>query len=899
MTTSLVLSGRGQGAGLRDPHEEPPFVLPPPASRLPPASGFALVASLLMITVITGAAVAFFQSTRIERFVSRNYADLARAQLAAEGAAAEAQARIAAAVGTSFQYISGQDAQASNSYIWGFTLGANGQPVLNPSGPVRLVSTNTNPSSAISNTIVIDSAAGLQRTVAAVTITNATDTNRSIRYAFWVDDAVSSFNPIRSGTNNRLPGLGPGSLGLPYRTGSGNSFSVLPGASLTAWPSNVSYTYVTNTNSGQTYASLRWPLITPRTMNLITNPSPNTPFQDYDLAADSFADAATPAGTPKVNLRVLAAYANTLSQNQGVSNAKAQLLENLLTNPSSAWQTNIQVVTASGSTNRMNLGGNFSFLLNRYSSNECRQILANLVDYLDADRIPTTDDANNPTYFGVECWPAGTPTNTVAQGHPIPIFVTPGLVFNWKVTAPLQGRLNSTRILAAVGLLNPWPSATLPITWSNNYIWDISMTVTGNVTANLYSSNVAAFFETNVVERTGSGPNPIPAASSRLCPNPISGGSLQFASRTNGLFLVVSNLTNITFSSLQVVPRRVRLLYSTNSGVQRFVVANLDFLSNSPATILPNSVTYAGPAATVILFTNTTSAGMDSWHLQDDPRNFFRAGSSFNPTNSWVRTASTNTSQVPVPANGMSVFSFTNTFSDPLQGLATNASSWLSSTALTNHFNGHFGKATTNQSTNTMTYSIGELGFLSTGQAWKTLNLVDTNPPAAEQEDWRILDYVTSGEMPEEAAKASFLTNTLNTPRGRFVRGPINANSRKYGTWLGWLTGAAPNAAIAAAATEISALGTNAISSSVGSLFTNSWVNQFGTGTNQMLRENAVRAVADGLTVSSRTFIVYSVGESLFNGRVMGRAALRTLILVDTDPTTGQTRVSKIYQSSQ
>ena len=79
MTPSLVLSGRGQGAGLRDPNEQPPST-----SRLPPASGFALVATLLMITVITGAAVAFFQSTRIERFVSRNYADLARAQMAAE-----------------------------------------------------------------------------------------------------------------------------------------------------------------------------------------------------------------------------------------------------------------------------------------------------------------------------------------------------------------------------------------------------------------------------------------------------------------------------------------------------------------------------------------------------------------------------------------------------------------------------------------------------------------------------------------------------------------------------------------------------------------------------------------------------------------------------------------------
>jgi hypothetical protein len=217
---------------------------------------------------------------------------------------------------------------------------------------------------------------------------------------------------------------------------------------------------------------------------------------------------------------------------------------------------------------------------------------------------------------------------------------------------------------------------------------------------------------------------------------------------------------------------------------------------------------------------------------------------------------------------------------------------------MTNHFNGHFGKTTTNQSTNTMTYSIGELGFLSTGQAWKTLNLVDTNPPAAGQEDWRILDCVSSGEMPEEAVNPSFLTNSLSTPRGSVVRGPLNANSRKYGTWLSWLSGATPSAAAAAAATSISAMGTNAISASVGAVFTNAWVDQFGAATNQMLRENAVRALADGLTVSSRTFTVYSVGESLFNGRVMGRATLRTLILVDTDPTTGQARVSKLNQSS-
>jgi hypothetical protein len=47
-----------------------------------------------MISAITGAAIAFFQSMRVERMVSRNYSDLARARMAAEGAADDGQALI-------------------------------------------------------------------------------------------------------------------------------------------------------------------------------------------------------------------------------------------------------------------------------------------------------------------------------------------------------------------------------------------------------------------------------------------------------------------------------------------------------------------------------------------------------------------------------------------------------------------------------------------------------------------------------------------------------------------------------------------------------------------------------------------------------------------------------------
>ena len=98
---NTLFDGEGQGATRTRPptsDHRPPTTdhrLPPSALHpLRPPAAFALVATLLMITVITGAAVAFFQSTRIERFVSRNYAELARAQLAAEAATAAGQALI-------------------------------------------------------------------------------------------------------------------------------------------------------------------------------------------------------------------------------------------------------------------------------------------------------------------------------------------------------------------------------------------------------------------------------------------------------------------------------------------------------------------------------------------------------------------------------------------------------------------------------------------------------------------------------------------------------------------------------------------------------------------------------------------------------------------------------------
>lgn len=70
-----------------------PFFRAQPRFRAAPPA-FALVTTLLMVMAITGAAVAFFQATRLERLVSRNYSDVARAQLAAQSGVAAAQGLI-------------------------------------------------------------------------------------------------------------------------------------------------------------------------------------------------------------------------------------------------------------------------------------------------------------------------------------------------------------------------------------------------------------------------------------------------------------------------------------------------------------------------------------------------------------------------------------------------------------------------------------------------------------------------------------------------------------------------------------------------------------------------------------------------------------------------------------
>ena len=250
MTPSLLLRKRGPGPEAprlpTSDHRPEPFVAlpehrevqseggPPPTSRLSPAPGFALVATLLMITVITGAAVAFFQSTRIERFVSRNYADLARAQLAAESGHALAASLLRAATANDHFIVvlnptnrqlflgngSNQTALSTFAYLPLFSHATN--PTSYTTNSSDLVTASNQPAMSVDGGVTFTNTlpGGLTVTSPAVSWINLTnaDGRTNARFAFWVEDLSGRLDLSvagSTGTNTARPtGTNPAELAL-------------------------------------------------------------------------------------------------------------------------------------------------------------------------------------------------------------------------------------------------------------------------------------------------------------------------------------------------------------------------------------------------------------------------------------------------------------------------------------------------------------------------------------------------------------------------------------------------------------------------------------------------------------------------------------------------------------
>lgn len=468
--------------------------MPPPASRLPPSTkseiqnikyktlsfsspeplnpltpktscgGFALVATLLMITVITGAAVAFFQSTRIERFVARNYADLARAQLAAEGAAAAGQALITSlftnypdsAVG----WARLADTELATFYFRttnanGFlTNGANAatpasQPVFLFAYPLASganavqVSAFSASAPVFTNTATPDGQAGL-------TAANRVDLNSDnwigtppggtkpalrakwvellqepsqpkntnlnsagfpinpaiARYAFWAEDESFRVNINRAGATprgNNTPGTNPAEIALQGAL-SGNNAILAQG--------------VTNLQ-----VALRSNIPTPATMAL-ANPTNNYDANRFVVSVHSSALNLSRGGTLRLNLNQI------VSSSTDATTIRSQLdriLAGITNANTNAAPSNTAAMPAFGQRfYRLNTNGttlnDTSVVTGTAGANQrtaiyLQKIAANIRDYIDTDSQPTI--VNNDNGFTNRTGTPNTPlnsTNVIGNG---------------------------------------------------------------------------------------------------------------------------------------------------------------------------------------------------------------------------------------------------------------------------------------------------------------------------------------------------------------------------------------------------------------------------------------------------------------------------------------------------
>jgi len=390
---SLKLGGKWRGPGCP--------LLASVSSRLPQASSFALVATLLMVAVITGAAVAFFQSTRIERFVARNYASLARVQLAAEGGYALAASLIRfgcandhflVVQNTNRQIFIGngtnQAAPATFAYLplFSFTNLPQGystnQPVVTDSNPPVLPTvgeTNSFPY------VLPGGLVGTSPPVVWVYLTNSSG-GTNARFVFWVEDLGGRLDLSVAGTNGtnarRPTGTNPAELAL---------WSLFGG--------NANLPSVTDDPTVGTLVSNRAALVTPATARLL---SPTTIPTNLlgELATGLVQDTNEPElipfgfgyadrGRPKYNLQTFGTNA---------TNGTTNLLSII--------------------TNNLNSNGGFTSRSGGMNPTRYLHALgANIRDYIDTDSVPTAYNVpglvgNGARIRGVEPLPLITETAT-------------------------------------------------------------------------------------------------------------------------------------------------------------------------------------------------------------------------------------------------------------------------------------------------------------------------------------------------------------------------------------------------------------------------------------------------------------------------------------------------------
>ena len=904
MTPSLVLSGRGQGTG--------GLLLPPSTSRLPPDSGFALVATLLMITVITGAAVAFFQSTRIERLVTRNYAEIARAQLASQAGLSAGQAAILNAITNGristdqWNYVSGHlstnpqiTANASNTDANAFAFIAQVDPA---NGSILNTSFLASTSAAASNTWIPLGQTGADPRYPAhwtnIVVTNASGVvTTNARYAFWISDDTTKLNLRAMGRQaTRTYPTDPSGFALMTRlTASSTVSTLIPSANLAPlFGSQTQQAADGSTNKGWNGADLLRSdsaLFTPETVkafmaNANLNPIPTQSLEN-DFARETLSAPLAPNGRPKLNLTRLAYFLRHpddggLPLNQGSASPRAQAVLNILDATATNYHTNWG-------------GGDLSFLTDstimgtKYSVNEARQFIANLFDALDGDKIPTTDwnsaaPSTDPTFLGTEFWmDTGKP-----QGHPFIVYVAGGY---WASATSCRSHL-------AVGFANPWPEPTEP--WATKYSLD-PLEIT---------PSLAQF--PKILNEDGTGGTTLNAMPPATSIKDISGGII---ANGGGMFpcqinagganpgigphysAVVTGVTNTSGGSLTFTLNKINLYYVSSGGnylvarvpspLNPLTVANNNFLANSV-----NNLAYASGRQALWLTNDPrlASLGAAYWTIQNN-----------GGSGSGLGTIPTSQGGGGLGGGGAAALRIMpTTDTDGAQGISpdivasSSSSIWFRDSDITNHFNMDGSIEFDSAKNINRIKGLGFLGYINSGKPWRTLSL-NANNNLPGQEDWKLLDYVYAGDeiyASNEIAHVNMGAGNYapggarGSWPGNFSRdGSINVLTANKNTWKALLEGVPLPPGVSSDGVASSMASTNRttnVYSNTLAFLSDPTVSAAlaGTSPNDFAREQVVRYLADALTTRSRSFTIYAMGESLAtNASGVIRPVARSLML--------------------
>ena len=831
--------------------------------------GVALVTTVIVVAVLAVVAVAMMQSTTVDRLSARSVGNYTRAKLAAQAGIGEAMARLGQAV-TNFNYISGAEASGSTYRTYVRPTTANGG-VWSFAGPPVFLDSGTNGELA---TLLVSGNSTNDGVVMRAAWTNFLVTNsQTNRYAFWVDEAGAKQNLSWWDSTNTPRGLltNVASLPLMLPSANGQTAATMPGAARSALSTNRAYQRSTTNFFGQNQnvVSVSNSLPTPATFNLL-DPSLQGRASAFFFTLSSPSSAASPAGRKKLNLQHLAHYLNTgLSSAQGPGSPKAALVDALLTQ-SPAQRTNWG-------------GGDLSWLSTaaKYSTNEQKQIVANLIDYLDDDLIPTTDSLDAPTYFGIEMQ---ADNSGRIIGHPFINFVTTGLVFNRQAGS---GQVNSTRILCSLGIVYPWSSTNVS---TASYTPEINIAVEGTVANGVSGLGTQAgpYFQTNdlsdqitvrpiptfIPHRGHNWPQTVGLAGTASYATPFYGF-------TTGNWPSRGPAT-MTLQNARYVIKKLRLRYTSTTGVTGYVQV---LPTNATITVLPASLVVGGnaPPSLIVKFSEGGPyANTANLYLATDPRASFR-------TNAWTNLPSVTAfgTSIPVPQAGASAIRLNTGTSpdwDQLQRMNMNFL-WYTNNAITNHLS----------RSPAAFQSIGELGYLWTGKPWQTLSMTATNNPATA--DWNLLDYVTGGYS---LGAAGIFTNyaalPLVAPRqsgpgitesnSLIQDGGFNIFSRKRSSATAYLDNA-PGLLTEVAVDNFVAQPPPSTPSIGGAL--SAMTNLSANTTTKFGAESAVRALANGAVNQSRIFTIYSRGECITGGS-RSSVLLEADVFVDVNPQTGAPR---------